>query len=495
MSTPSQPSSDRASDQQPHPDRWRALAVTLLVGFMTLLDVTIVNVAVPSIQKGLGASAEAVQWIVSGYALTFGLTLVAGGRLGDLVGRRRMFLGGLLAFVLTSAAAGAAPTEHLVVVARLLQGAAAGFLTPQNTGLIQQLFRGAERGRAFGIFGTTVGVSAASGPVLGGVLLTVFGADQGWRYIFFVNVPIGLVAMVLAVRLLPTAQRRSGRLRQQVDVVGAVLLGLATLAVLLPVISAESNAATPLWWLVLLAPVLGLAFVRWERRLIGRRGSPLLDVRLFTEAPGYTSGIALGTVYFCGFSGIWLVLALFFQQGLGYSPLQSGLSVMPFAIGSAVSSVLAGRAVDAWGRWVTVGGLVLVCLGFAGLAVLIPATLPHHAALVALVPLVVAGVGSGAVISPNITMSLAAVPPEMGGAAGGALQTGQRIGSAIGAAAVAAAFRITLGQHGLGPAMAVTFGTSIVFTLAALAMAVRDLRVRRTSADEQQESPERADAA
>ena len=149
-----------------HANRWRALAVTLLVGFMSLLDVTIVNVAVPSIEHGLGASSQSVQWIVSGYALTFGLTLVAGGRLGDIVGRRRMFIIGLIAFTLTSALAGLAPDQHLLVVARLLQGAAAGFLTPQNSGLIQQMFQGAERGRAFGLFGTTVGVSAASGPIL-----------------------------------------------------------------------------------------------------------------------------------------------------------------------------------------------------------------------------------------------------------------------------------------------------------------------------------------
>ncbi|HVI38540.1 MAG TPA: MFS transporter, partial [Gaiellales bacterium] len=373
---------------------------------MTLLDVTIVNVAVPSIQSGLGASAEAVQWIVSGYALTFGLTLVAGGRLGDLVGRRRMFLIGLLAFIVTSAAAGAAPNENLVVVARLLQGAAAGFLTPQNTGLIQQLFSGAERGRAFGIFGTTVGISAASGPLLGGLLLSMFGAEQGWRYIFFVNVPIGLVAMVLAMRLLPKHPARSGSLAAQIDFGGALLLGLAVLSVLLPVIEAEGDPSTPTWWLLLLAPVLSIAFFAWERRTIRRGGSPLLDVRLFTEAPGFASGIVLGTTYFCGFSGIWLVLALFFQQGLGYSPLQSGLSVMPFAIGSAISSVLAGRAVDVRGRWVTISGLVLVVIGFAALAVLVPATLPEHAALVTLVPLFVAGVGSGAVISPNITMTL-----------------------------------------------------------------------------------------
>ena len=258
--------------RRPHDTRWGALAVTLVVGFMSLLDVTIVNVAVPSMQQGLDASSAAIQWIVSGYALTFGLTLVAGGRLGDVVGRRRMFVIGLVAFTVTSAMAGLAPNEHLLVVARLLQGAAAGFLTPQNSGLIQQMFSGAERGRAFGLFGTTVGVSSATGPVIGGLIIGAFGEDQGWRYVFFVNVPIGIVAMVLALRLLPPAEPREGTVRSQIDGVGALLLGLAVLAVLLPIIEAMARPASPLWFLVLLAPVLGWAFVRWERRVMRRQG-------------------------------------------------------------------------------------------------------------------------------------------------------------------------------------------------------------------------------
>ncbi len=465
----------------PHPGRWRALAVTLLVGFMTLLDVTIVNVALPSIQHGLHASPAAVQWIISGYALTFGLTLVAGGRLGDLVGRRRMFLLGLVAFTLTSAGAGAAPTIMLVVVARLLQGAAAGLLTPQNTGLIQQLFSGPERGRAFGIFGTTVGVSAATGPLLGGLLLAAFGASQGWRAIFFVNVPIGVVAMVLAHRLLPRRDpgQSEGSVRSRVDLTGAVLLAAAVLGILLPVIEAEGDPATWTWWLVLVVPPATWGFVRWERRVLGRGGSPLLDVRLFDRARGFGPGILLATAYFCGFSGIWLVLALFLQNGLGYSPLQSGLSVMPFAVGSALSSVFAGRLVGSRGRWVTVAGLGLVLAGFATVAVVVPLTLPHHTALVLLGPLLVAGIGSGAVISPNITLTLDGVPPKMGGAAGGALQTGQRIGSAVGAAILAAVFRITAGPGQLGAAVRFTFACSVAFTLAALVLAVRELRVRR----------------
>jgi EmrB/QacA subfamily drug resistance transporter len=472
------------SPEEPHPNRWRALAVTLLVGFMSLLDVTIVNVAVPSIQHGLDASSQSIQWIVSGYALTFGLTLVAGGRLGDVVGRRRMFILGLIAFTVTSAIAGLAPNEHLLVVARLLQGAAAGFLTPQNSGLIQQMFSGAERGRAFGLFGTTVGLSAASGPILGGLILAAFGEDDGWRYVFFVNVPIGVLAMVLAVRLLPPAAPREGTVRSQIDGVGAVLLGVAVLCVLLPIVEAMGDPSGPLWFLLLLGPVFTYAFVRWERRVVRRGGAPLLDVQLFSRAPGYASGIVLGTAYFCGFSGIWLVLALYLQDGLHFTPLQSGLTVTPFAIGSALTSVIAGRVIGRFGRRVTLLGLSLVVVGFAALAVVIPLTSPSHPALYLLLPLLVAGLGSGATISPNITMTLASVPPRMGGAAGGALQTGQRIGSAIGAAVLAAAFRLTLSSGAeLGTAVAVAFLCALAFSVVAWAMALRELRIRPTLAD------------
>ena len=456
-------------DYTPHPQRWQALAVSLVVGFMSLLDVTIVNVAVPSIQDGLGASAESVQWVISGYALTFGLVLVAGGRLGDLVGRRRMFLIGLVAFTLTSAVAGAAPTDETLVAARLLQGVAAGMLTPQNSGLIQQLFRGEERGRAFGWFGATVSVSAATGPVLGGALIALFGPDLGWRAVFLVNVPIGLVAMVLAARLIPATAPRRGRLRDEVDAVGALLLGAAVLGVLFPVVRAMSDPTSPLWLLVAVAPVAAWLFVRWERHVVGRGRAPLLDVRLLHQAPGFTTGIALQTVYFAGFSGLWLVLALFFQDGLGYTAFESGLAVTPFALGSAVSAVLAGRLVGRWGRRVTVAGLLLVLTGFLGLMLSVGAG--SSTALATALPLLVAGVGSGAVISPNVTMTLSHVPPRMGGAAGGAIQTGARVGSALGTAVLAAAFRITLDGADLATAARAAFVCATVLVLVALLLA------------------------
>ena len=465
----------------PDPRRWKALAVTLTAGFMGLLDVSIVNVALPSIQKGIGGDAGTAQWVVSGYALTFGLVLVSGGRLGDALGRRRMFLVALASFVAMSAFAGAAPTGEVLVVARLLQGCAAGMLTPQNSGLIQDLFRGDERGKAFGVFGSVVGISTAVGPVLGGAIIALFGEEQGWRWVFFVNVPIGVLAFVLALRLLPKARGRRARLRDEIDFPGVLLLGLAVLCVLLPLVESEQDGLRTLWWLFPIAAVLGVAFVRWERRVVSRDRPPLMDIRLFTRTPGYSPGAAIGATYFCGFAGIWLVFAMFFQQGLGYTPLESGLAVTPFAVGSAVSAAVAGRLVGRWGRRLTVTGLSLVAAALGTVALLAWLVPGEHFGLVITLPLLIGGIGGGMVISPNTTLTLECVPTSTAGVAGGALQTGQRIGTAIGTAVLASVFRAVLPASGdpFPTALALSMVCAMGFVLVALAFGVLELRARR----------------
>ncbi len=463
---------------EPDPRRWRILAVTLTIGFMTLLDVTIVNVALPSIRQGLDASAAQVQWIVSGYALTFGLTLVAGGRLGDAYGRRRMMLIGLTGFIVSSAGVGLAPNEWWVVTARLVQGFAAGLLTPQNSGLIQQLFRGPERGRAFGFFGLTVSVSAALGPVLGGLIISLLGEEHGWRAIFLVNVPIGLVALVFVARLVPgRARRDDGEREPRLDLPGAALLGGGVLCVLLPLV-AVMDGPSPTLGLLVLAPVLFVAFIRWERRVVARGGAPLLDVALLSRAPGYRSGIALGTLYFTGFTGVFLVLSVYLQDGLGRSPLATGLMLTPFAVGSALTATPAGRWVSVIGRKVTVIAIAVVMAGLATVALVVPGHAADGMWPLLVVPLLVAGLGGGGVVSPNFTLTLADVPPRMGGAAGGALQTGQRIGSALGAALLMSAYQLTLSKtDDTAPALMVALGTALVVMAAALVLALFDLRL------------------
>jgi EmrB/QacA subfamily drug resistance transporter len=479
---------------EPDPRRWKALAVSLTAGFMGLLDVSIVNVALPSMQAGLHASSGGIRWVVSGYALAFGLVLVTGGRLGDAFGRRNMFLGALAAFVLTSALAGAAPNETTLVLARLAQGVAAGMLTPQNTGLIQDLFRGAERGRAFGMFGAVVGISTAVGPILGGFIIALFGSQDGWRWVFYVNVPIGVLAFALALRLLPRSEKKQLKISSEIDFVGIVLLAVAVLGVLLPVVDADQGGLTRMWWLFIVAVVFGVAFVRWERSVVRRGRSPLLDTRLFTGTPGYAAGAAVGALYFCGFAGIWLVFAIYFQQGLGYSPLQSGLSVTPFALGSAVSAAVAGRLVPRFGRRLTVTGLAMVAVGLLAVALLAELVPPSASGWAFAVPLVFAGVGGGMVISPNTTLTLECVPVRMAGVAGGALQTGQRIGTAIGTAVLASVFGMVLGR-GYPVALTVALSCAAFLTCGALALALAELRARRRRASEQERETRQAEAS
>ncbi|WP_033287804.1 MFS transporter [Amycolatopsis jejuensis] len=413
------------------PQRWRALWVCLIAGFMTLLDVSIVNVALPSMEHGIGATPADVSWVVSGYALTFGLALVPSGRLGDEYGRRRMFLLGLALFVVTSALCGAAPNATWLVAARLCQGIAGGMLNPQVIGMMQQLFSGRERGKAFGAYGAVVGLSTAVGPVLGGLLIQAFGVDEGWRYVFFVNLPIGVLAILFGLRFLPR-DVRSGRKRAP-DLLGTVLLGGAVVLVMLPLVEEEEQAASPRWWLMGVAAGLVVVFVAWERWL-GRRGKqPLVNLKLLTVR-SYAMGSTLGLVYFAGFTGIFLVLTLFFQQGLGYSALQSGAAMLAFALGSAISPALGGRFVHRFGRSMVVAGNLLVALGLGATAWLVWDDAGANTALILAAPLFVAGFGSGLVISPNQTLALEEVSPAEGGTAAGVLQTGQRIGSAVGTA-------------------------------------------------------------
>ena len=473
----------------PDPRRWRALWVTLTAGFMSLLDVSIVAVALPSLREGLGASPAAVQWVVSGYGLAFGLALVPAGRLGDAYGRRRMFLAALAAFVTCSAVAGAAPTIGTLVAARLAQGLAAGTLAPQNSGLIQQLFRGAERARAFSFFGAMIGISTATGPVVGGLIIALAGGPGGWRWIFYVNVPIGLLALVLAARLLPHGTTRR---REHIDLVGVGLLGGGVLSLMLPLVEADAGGLRRLWPLFGVGALLVAAFAAWERRVVHRGGNPLLDPRLLTRTSGYASGAALGTVYFLGFSGIWLVLAVFFQTGLGYTPLQSGLAVTPFALGSAIAAVFGGRLIGRLGRRLTVMGLVGVLVGL-GAALLVLRVAPPHWTGWAIAPaLLVAGLGGGLVVSPNLTLTLRAVPVEMAGSAGGALQTAQRFGAAIGTATLPALYYLVLAAgHGVRAAVLVALGAAAVAMVAALVVAVVEWRrdVSPDPADRPQHHP------
>jgi EmrB/QacA subfamily drug resistance transporter len=481
-------------DEAADPRRWKALAVCLVAGFMTLLDVSIVNVALPSIRQAVGASSSELQWVVSGYALTFGLVLVPAGRLGDMRGRRTMFIVGVTVFTLSSLLAGLAPTALLLVVARLVQGIGGGLLNPQVSGLIQELFRGAERGKAFGLLGTVIGISTAVGPILGGVIIGGLGADAGWRWIFFVNIPIGIAAVLLSLRLLPAPHRAKGARGHDLDLVGVALLGASVLAILFPLVQEQQWKGNAKWALLVFGLVLMVGFVLWERRYAARGREPLVDLSLFS-LPGYAPGTTLALIYFAGFTGIFFVLTLYFQTGLGYSALLAGLAVTPFAAGSAATAAVGGRFVTRTGRVMVVLGLLLVLIGLVATDVmLVLHGDQQNAAWWTAVPLLVAGIGSGLVISPNQTLTLANVPVQRAGSAGGVIQTGQRMGTAAGIALVGSVYFATLSSSHGDDARAAGYGLRIAAGLTAVALVVGVVDVLRNRGGDRSGAGSRAAA-
>ncbi|GGF42350.1 MFS transporter [Marmoricola endophyticus] len=459
-------------------ERWIALAVCCSALFMTLLDVSVTNVALPSIADATGAGSSQLQWVVSGYTLSFGLVPVLAGRLGDDHGRRLMFQVGVGGFVVTSALSGLAPNAEVLIAARVLQGVAGGLINPQVSGLIQQMFSGRERGRAFGVLGTNVGLATALGPLVGGALIALGGPDLGWRLVFFVNVPVGIVVMLLSRRLLPvTPSTGSHRL----DLLGSLTLGLATFSVLIAAI--EYDAVGPLV-LALAVPVLVLLglFVRREARLTRTRKDPLIDLRLF-RVPSYTSGVVLALLFFPAQAGLPLVMALYFQRGLGYTALQSALGVTAFALGSATSALLAGRVVHRVGRPLVVGAASTFAVGAVALALVARTGPTEHVGLLLFAPLFVMGAGSGGLITPNQALTLMEVDPVAGSTAGGVLQTAQRIGLAVGQAVIGATFLAAVagpGASSYGTALTAAVAAALVFVAAAIGVGVLDLvRTRR----------------
>ncbi len=478
-------------ETEPNPARWRALALCLVAGFMTLLDVSIVNVALPSIRTGLGASESAIQWIIAGYALAFGIALVPAGRLGDARSRRAIFGLGLGLFTAASAACGLATGPTWLSVTRVLQGLGAGIVSPQVSGFIQTMFAGRERGRAFGMFGATIGISTAIGPLLGGFIVKVGGVQNGWRGVFLVNVPVGIVALLLVRRLLPES---TDRRKQSLDPVGVVLFGGAILFALLPLVTGDQNSLSSRpWWLLIPSAVLFLAFGWWERMWNRRGAATLVDLSLL-RVRSFMLGLGLGTVYFAGFTSLFLVLTLYLQEGLHYDALLAGVTSMPFAIGSAVSASIGGKFVYKFGRGMVVTGLVMVIVGLIGLDIVVGRVDANVGAWL-IVPLAVTGFGGGLVISPNVTLTLAEVDVRRAGSGGGMLQTAQRVGSAIGVAVVLAQFFSELAstRGDFARALSVSLRTTIALVVAALLLGLLDVLTRR--GHEERVASREADAA
>ncbi|MDO5700180.1 MAG: MFS transporter [Bowdeniella nasicola] len=470
----------------PEPQRRKAFAVILAAGFMTLLDVSIVNIALPAIEASLDASTTHIQLIVAGYSLSFGLMLVPAGRFGDVFGRRRVLIVGVALFVGASLACGLAPSADLLSAFRLLQGVGGALINPQVVGLIQQLYIGPERARAFGLFGASIGASTALGPVLGGVLIAGLGPEIGWRAIFLVNIPIGILLMVKARQHLPAhVKDPDGSL--SLDAVGLILLGITVCALMLPFLGTQSGglAAAP-WWLLGIAAVGYAAFMAWELWLDGRGSSAILPRHLMRNT-GFVFGTAVGTAYFAGFTGIWIVVSVYVQSGLGRSALVAGLVSLPFAITGGISSAQSGHLLPRYGRWLVVGGIAIMTVGIVAMDIATMVAPPAIMPWLLAVLMAFAGFGSGVVISPNQALTLADVPVREGGTAGGVLQTTQRVGASVGLAVMTSVFFTTQLSAGgdasasYGYAFSVSLRVTVAMLLIALTVAFADAWRRRNA--------------
>lgn len=415
-------------------NKWLALAVLLIGAFMALLDTTIVNVAIPTIRSSIGASNATLSWIVSGYALAFGLALIPAGRVGDRLGHKWVFIAGLSLFTIASLACGLAQDDGQLIAARAVQGLAGGMFFTTITALIQLMFADRERGRAFAILGATIGFSTALGPLVGGLIIQAFGAETGWRLVFGVNIPIGIVAVGAAAVFLPSGAESTD---SAADWLGLALLTAGLVALLTPLIEGQQEG-WPSWTYVSMVggAVLIALFALWERRLEKLEGNPLVPPRLFAHS-SFTGGVLLALVYFAAFTSIFFTIALLWQAGLGHSALQSGLVAMPFAVGSIIgaarSDVLAAR----FGRSVLICGLGLVAAGITAVWLMLAHTAPTaYSGWELLAPLLIAGIGSGLFIAPNSDFIVATVERRDAGAASGVIGTMQRIGSAVGIAVI-----------------------------------------------------------
>ena len=452
---------------------WQALIVLMAGMFMALLDTTIVNVALPSIQTSLDASEATLSWIISGYALAFGLALIPAGRIGDRIGHKWVFFTGLALFTLASLACGLATNDLHLIIARVAQGLAGGIFVPAVTAVIQLMFPPHYRGKAFAIMGSVIGVSTALGPIVGGLIIEAFGAEHGWRLVFWVNLPIGVVALVAAAFLLPSgtgaAASSIAKTSSRIDWLGLFLVSAGLVALLVPLIEGQDRG-WPLWtYLVLAAGVLLIvAFGAWEVRVAKRQQSPLVPPHLFSH-PAFTGGVILALVYFAAFTSIFFTISILWQAGLGHTALESGLVSIPFAIGSIIASSQSNRLTKRLGRTVLVAGVGLVTIGLVWIWLVLLVTDPADLTnWLLLPPLFIAGLGSGCFIAPNVSFIVATVDRTEAGAASGVVGVMQRVGSAAGIAVVGSVFFGTLVVAGPGPdALATGFTDS-----ATLAMAV-----------------------
>ncbi|MFE9256160.1 MFS transporter [Streptomyces sp. NPDC006879] len=429
--------------------RWLALAIVMTAAFMDLVDVTIVNIAIPSMERDLGASFSAIQWITAGYALAFAAGLITGGRLGDIYGRKRLFLIGISGFTLASALCGFAANPDMLVASRLLQGAMAAMMVPQVLAIIHATFPAEERGKVFGMFGAVVGLGAVSGPLLGALLTqwNLFGLE--WRPIFLINLPVGIAGILLGRRFI---QESKAPKALRLDLVGVVLATCGLLLLIYP-LTRGRELDWPLWGFLCMAasPLVFAAFVAYEKHKTRKDGSPLVELSLF-RVKSFAAGVTVQLTFGIACGIFFLVWTLYMQIGLGWSALRAGTTGIPFSIAVSVAAGVSvqklvprfGRKVLQAGALVFASGLLLYIweAGRYGMAI----TSWQMAA-----PLVVMGLGMGLIVAPLTDAVLADVPREHSGSASGLINTTQQMGNALGLGLVSVVFFGVIDEESLRP--------------------------------------------
>jgi EmrB/QacA subfamily drug resistance transporter len=451
------------------PGRWLGYTAVLAAAVMDLLDSTIANVAAPSIRTSLGGSYADLQWIAASYTLAMAVALLVGGRLGDMFGRKRVLLTGMAGFVAGSMVCAAAQNPSMLITARLVQGAFGAVMIPQCFGIPREIFSPQEAKKAWGIFGPLMGLAAVLGPVVAGVLIHADVFGSGWRMIFGINLPIGLAALVVGAKFLPDVTPAARGVR--FDAAGVLLAGAGAFLLIFPLVQGR-ELGWPGWTFAMMAaavPVLGVfAWHQVRRARAGR--SPLVEPALFASR-AFSGGMLVGLVFFGGMAGLFLVLGLHLQLGLGFSPLRAGLTLAPWALGVAVGATLSGAWLGRrYGRPVLQAGAVVMALGIAGI-VLTSHVAPRTAGWELAPALLVSGVGMGLFIAPFFDIVLAGVTLPMVGSASGVLNADQQLGSAIGVAVLGTVFFSGTGAQGMATAFDVVLWVTAGMVLAGAALA------------------------
>ncbi|MCX4554422.1 MFS transporter (plasmid) [Streptomyces sp. NBC_01387] len=420
---------------------WGALAVVMVGTFITVLDYFITNVAVPAIRLDLRASDAQSQLVIVAYGVTFTAGMITGGRLGDLYGRRRMFTLGLAGFTLASGLCAVAQSADALVVFRAVQGVTAALMVPQVLGIIGVVYDGAARARAFVVYGLVIGLAGVFGQVIGGALISVDVAGLDWRTIFLINLPVGVVTLLLTRRLIPESRNAEGG---RIDLTGAVLATLALAALVLSLVEGQQQG-WPLWsWLLLVAVLpLGVGFVVQQRRRQGR--SPLLDLAMF-HSRTFSVGLIAMLTYFLAMGSFFFMLALYLQEGKGLSAAEAGLVFLTLGSGYFGSSLLSAKLAARLGHGLVSVGPLTLGIGYV-LTGLVASRLSTDGSVLWLIPpLVVAGIGMGMTTGPLTGAVLGGADPQHAASASGATNTVQEGGAAIGVALVGAVFYPALGD-------------------------------------------------